>query len=143
MIARLRGAILLLSAVGISACVPLEHPAERALISTEITFVTPDHHPLANEMGYILEPLPFTEEITETFRTDKDGKVRLDGTYCTPLVVAVDGGGGAVLRADGVASSHVVVVNADRQPTKEAAYGQPNTDYKTLRRAPSYKDCGQ
>jgi hypothetical protein len=130
------------AAMVISACVPVEHPAQRVTIQTEIEFIDADGRPLADEAGYILEPLPFLEEITQTFNTDEDGKVRLDGTYCTPLIVAIDGGAIA-LRRDNDASSHSVTTNADRLPTKEAAYGQPRPGYTTLRRWQSYKACEQ
>jgi hypothetical protein len=119
----------------------VERPADRVPIQTEIQFVDATGHPLANETGYV-EPLPFLEEVTQTFMTDQDGKVRLDDTYCAPLSIIIDGGA-IVLRRDNASPNHVVTVSPDRRPTKETVYGQPTPGYTTLRRTESYQDCEQ
>lgn len=63
----------------------------REYIRTTITFRAPDGSVLANERVHIEETIGNTNPVTTITQTDASGRIALDGHYCAPITVGVEG----------------------------------------------------
>lgn len=132
--------VVLLS-VCLGNCVfPGEEAGEKMTIDSEVYFRSPDGTPAANEQVYIVEQIGYGH-VTATDRTDRNGRVTLQGRYCTPTVVAANGGA-VVIRKDNLKDTYVVVLTPDRTPTLESGYGVPESDLSSFREPGAFEGCG-
>jgi hypothetical protein len=140
MMSSLRLILPLLAACLISGCVHGESwHGDFAHIKTSVRFVSATGVPLKGETVAIIET-GFLETVLDSRRTDADGWIALDGDFCLPVRVAVDGGYAAI-RAGEVRDLYVVRVSPDRQPTVKRLWGELRADADALKRSTRYRRC--
>jgi acyl-coenzyme A thioesterase PaaI-like protein len=110
-------------------------------IETEISFVSPEGRPLGGETVSVAETIGGLAIVTGELKTDAEGTVRLEGRYCGPLNVGVDGGY-VTIRTDAPKSRYTVTVHDDRSPSFSRLFGSMPADIATRKRSRLYRDCG-
>jgi hypothetical protein len=84
---------VLFSLILTTSCIALYlSPAKRVKVDATVVFLTPSGAPVANQEAHIVETVGNMIDLTHLTRTDQNGEVRLNGFYCSPAFVQVDGG---------------------------------------------------
>jgi hypothetical protein len=104
-----------------------------ASVDTEVEFRFKDGKPVSKDPVYISQTFGERSRLTEVRYTDEEGRIVLSGYYCTPIMIAVDGGG-VILHYENIPGSYTVTVARDRKPSArylsggtvpETAIGRP------------------
>ena len=110
-------------------------------IDTRVSFVSADGRPLIGESVSVAETIGGLSPVTEILKTDAEGSVRLEGRYCGPLNVGVDGGF-VNIRAQAPKAHYTVTVRDDRIPSFVSLFGDKPADLASLKQSHRYRDCG-
>jgi hypothetical protein len=75
-----------------TSCALYFSPAKRVRVDATFVFLTPSGAPFANQKAQVVETVGNGIHPTHLTRTDQNGEVPMDGFYCSPAFVQVDGG---------------------------------------------------
>ena len=133
----LRYRLGLLSMLGVlSGCPHMEAPEKAIFVQADVLFSYEDGKPAKNELVYVVESFNHIFLTTLVTKTDENGRVVLNGYFCTPAYVAANGGN-IVIKRMNVENSYHVTIRKDRFPNLEKGFGPPLPDptYKQPRRS--------
>jgi hypothetical protein len=108
---------------------------------TKIIFQFEDGKPVSSSPVYIDESFGESKKITEFLKTDGMGAIVISGSYCLPMMVAVDGGSFVVNERNRY-EDHVVTVNSGKTPTLQQALGNIDPEIDAFKDSQFYRNCG-
>ena len=107
-----------------NGAVAQEVPGVRHFVKANVTILTADGLPSANEQLFLAEQIGGTPILSERMVSDKDGQIHLNGYYCLPMVVATNGGYIAIREWD--AGNEYTVRKKRDGVTIAKAFGAPD-----------------
>lgn len=109
----------------LAACMhPVEQAGENMHLQISIQFSSAENKPLAGQEAYIIETLGNSHSISAIVEANEEGIVYLEGYYCLPVIVAIDGGE-VIIKKNQLLSRYSVVINDNHLPTLVQMYGFP------------------
>jgi len=110
-------------------------------LNTKVSFVSTDGRPLSGESVSVAETIGGSRTVSEILKTDAEGTVHLDGRYCGPVAVGIDGGY-ADIRTHRPNPRYTVTVSDDRSPSFARLFGKMPADLASIKQTHAHRDCG-
>lgn len=116
---------------------------DRRNIHSSVVFVDRYGKPFSYKPALVLETIGSGHVITYEMQTDGSGAVRLDGSFCTPVVVSTDIGEVVITQTEKMPMQDSYEVVQYPYPGRERAYGHARPDLSQFKQSDVYKTCGQ